>query len=95
MSSALSANERVRNALSRALDVPGDTISDLPILHVTGACEAMIENHKGIQKFNSEELILYSSIGSIRITGKKLKILNINSHELILTGIIESVQYAP
>lgn len=83
----------IRNYLNRTLDIPADTLSDYPLIHITANNEITVENHKGIVEFNSNSVKLKSKLGIISISGILLRIKVINENDIIITGRINSVEY--
>jgi sporulation protein YqfC len=83
----------MREAISDALDLPKDTLLDLPKIILTGNKEVFIENYKGIVEYTDEVIRLNTSTHMLRITGKNLGIREIGDDEITLFGDVLSVEF--
>ena len=83
---------RVVKRLVTSLDLPADVILDLPRITMIGNTEILIENHKGIEKYTSEEIWLRVKNGNMRIYGRKLAIRFIEKDDIKLEGFINSIE---
>jgi len=84
---------RVAKRLVNVLDLPADAILDLPRITITGNLEILIEKHKGIEKYTTEEVWLRMKDGLICISGRKLAIRMIARDDIKLEGIIEKIEF--
>lgn len=83
--------KRVQQGVADMLDIPKDTLLNLPKVTVMGNSEVLIENHMGVIEYTPEKLRIGVSFGEIEISGKDLFLKNIFSDELSLKGQIESI----
>ena len=75
----------------RALEMPEDIIYDLPKITLVGDLQCVIENHRGIIAYTSNEVRIAVSIGEIGICGEMLTIRNITKDECNLDGKIKLI----
>lgn len=86
-------SENIKKKISRSLNLPQDTIMDIPSIRIIGNNQIAIENHKGIIEYTNSLLRLKSKSGIIKITGSELKIMEISEEEISVNGIINSVGF--
>ena len=80
---------------AKILDLPQDVVQDLPRITMIGNVQLYVENHRGVQHFSSENLILELTKGTLEVFGKQLVIRAILSEEVFIEGIIDHVKYMP
>ncbi|MDA1474792.1 sporulation protein YqfC [Bacillus changyiensis] len=84
---------RMREWLTRTLEVPPDVMMDLPRITMIGRLHIYIENHKGLLMFSDREVRLMLKQGQCIIQGKDFVIKTILPEEILLEGTIELVRY--
>jgi sporulation protein YqfC len=78
---------------ARVFDLPPDVVFDLPRVTMIGNRQLYIENHRGVLHFSEESLRLALSKGELEIRGRELVIRAILTEEVMIEGIIDSVNY--
>lgn len=78
--------------LSRFLDVPLDTILDVPRITLTDSRELSVENYKSLEGFGPDAILLRSKEYMIRVLGQNLEIVAITDDEILVRGSIHSVE---
>ena len=53
---------------------------------------ALLEGHKGIVSYNTQEIVAKLKVGMLQITGDNLKVAEINAQELFVKGKINKVE---
>lgn len=61
----------IKNELVNAIDFPKEVLLNLPKVTLIGKNHVTIENHKGIIEYIPERIRVNTTIGVIRILGKK------------------------
>ena len=82
-----------RELISERLDLPKEVVLDVPKVIITGNKEITIENHKGIQAFDKDEMKVNSKIGTIQIQGKGFEILYIGGSTITIGGVFKAIFY--
>ena len=63
-----------------------------PLVEIAGGRRVLIENHRGVSQYGSNEICVNVEYGSIHICGQKLDLSCMSKEQLIVNGIIESVR---
>ncbi len=77
---------------AQALDLPADGVAGLPHLSMVGDRELLVENHKGILAYGTEEIHIGGGRLVIRVKGSGLQLRAMNGSELLITGKIFGVE---
>lgn len=83
----------IKARFSESLELPKEAVLGVPTVKITGTNEIYIENHKGILEYGNEYLRINSSLGIIKITGRNLQIKEISQEEILINGIIISLEF--
>jgi len=76
----------LKKQLGTTLEVPLNTILNVPRVTIIGTYQVYIENHQGVLEFTSERLRLRMMAGQLLITGRGLMIRQINREEMFVEG---------
>lgn len=63
-----------------------------PIVEIVGKGRVLIENHQGVLAYSREEIGIKVIYGRIIITGSDLKLMEISCDQLVVKGVIDSLQ---
>ncbi|MFB6465765.1 sporulation protein YqfC [Cytobacillus sp. Hz8] len=85
--------QRVRNWMTKQMDLPQDVMMDLPRITMIGQIHIYIENHRGLIAFSDKELRLLLKQGQLLIKGKTFVIKTILPDEILLEGKIDQVLF--
>ena len=77
---------------AQALDLPADAVAGLPHLSLVGDRELLVENHRGILAYGTEEIHIGGGRLVIRVKGNGLQLRAMNEAELLITGQIFGVE---
>lgn len=80
-------------ALASMLQIPDETLSELPVVSITGQHRIHIENYTSVLIYEAEKIVLLCPKVSMTILGKHLKIARLNPDEIQIEGYIQSVAY--
>lgn len=83
----------IQEVIINKLDFPRELIKNSYKLIIEEDEYLTIENHRGILKFNSDEVVLKVNKGTICIKGSKFIIVYISGKTLKLKGIFKGVSY--
>ncbi|MCU9613920.1 sporulation protein YqfC [Caldibacillus lycopersici] len=85
--------QRIKNWLTKQLDLPEDVMMDFPRITMVGQIHIYIENHKGLLAFSDNEIRIMLSQGQLLVKGKGFVIRTILPEELLLEGKIDQVTF--
>ena len=77
----------IRNSALGAQPLPA-----VPLVEVMGFTRILIENHKCILSYSTQEIIIRVKNGLITVEGFNLHLAHMSSERLIITGSIQKIQ---
>lgn len=63
----------------------------VPLVEILGNRRILVENHYGVIAYGQERICIKVRCGHIEITGKKLTIARMSDQQMIINGIVCSV----
>ncbi len=84
---------RLKRKIIEALDIPMETMLDVPRLTILGTERVLVENHKGIYEYFPNFARLQTGSGMLRVVGENLSIEELSAERLLVSGKIVSVEY--
>ncbi|MEG0307445.1 MAG: sporulation protein YqfC [Clostridium sp.] len=84
---------KARERVVYGLELPVDVALNLPQITILADKEITVENHKGIVKFDSDELVIKTSLGLLKVLGRDFEIIFVGGTTIILRGKFNSVVY--
>ena len=82
----------IKNELVNAIDFPKEVLLNLPKITLIGKTHVTIENHKGIIEYIPERIRVNTTIGVIRILGKKMIVNSIMTEVITISGEITNIE---
>lgn len=79
--------------LNKLLEIPLEVFSDEPKITCLSFKKIMIENYKNILVYQDVFIKISSSIGNINISGLDLTMEEMNNDDIIVEGMIESIEF--
>ncbi len=61
------------------------------LVEVLGKRRVLVENHRGILNYGTEEICVGATFGSLRISGSELRLCCMNREQLFIVGLVESI----
>ncbi|MFZ5826065.1 MAG: sporulation protein YqfC [Bacillota bacterium] len=83
----------LRDRLVSLLELPGDAMLDVARITVVGDMEMVIENHRGLNEYTPDRVVMTVPEGQICIDGEGLQIGSISPEQVILLGKIRGMRY--
>ncbi len=77
----------------KLFDIPEELSSDIPKITILDFNRMLIENYKCILEYQDFFIRIKMATGLININGYKLIMNEMTKDDLIITGIIESIDY--
>ena len=69
--------------------VPGQ-----PVVELLGEGRVLIEGHRGVSAYSDQEIEVKTRLGVVRISGCNLKLTNMSTYRLVISGSISCVYLA-
>ena len=85
--------KKKESALNRILEVPKEINTNEPKITVSGFKKMLIENYKVILEYQDIYVRIKTFIGIINITGFNLKLGEMTSDDIVITGDIETIDF--
>ena len=79
--------------LDEILEIPIELSTNTPKVTILGFEKVLIENYKGILEYQDYFVRLNTYIGIININGFNLKLEEMTTDDLIVTGKIDSIDF--
>ena len=83
---------KLRQELSEILELPLDVSLDLPKVTIIGDLGVLIQNHRGLIHYSPERIVIGVGKGQIAILGRSLEIEEVSKEDMVVRGILGSVQ---
>lgn len=78
-------------AVLSAADFPAEILTGVPVVEIKGTTEAEVIHHRGILRYEPNEIHVASSIGAVRIIGENMTIVRMNRERIVLRGRVFQV----
>lgn len=85
---------KLKKRLFATLDLPLETDKRVFKLTMVGRCDLLLENHKGVLKYDTKSIRLLVNDGVIAIEGASLELMQLADERAYVKGNIESVEFA-
>ena len=85
--------EDLSRNLAASFDMPGELMTGVPKITLTGNSSILVENHSGIRGFSAERVCIGCCYGEMEIIGRDLQLRLLKKDEIEVEGEIRSVGY--
>lgn len=85
--------QKYQNKFERLLEIPTELSSTEPKITIVSFNEMLIENYKGILEYQEFFIRISTYSGIININGFNLKLNEMTSDDLMITGKIETIDF--
>ena len=75
------------------LEIPAFGLHGLPRLTLTGDRQLLVEQHRGLTRYSAGEITIALQKGSVRLTGKNLRLVAMDKEAVLIAGEIRCVEY--
>ena len=83
----------IKDVMINKLDIPREIVKNSYKVIIEGDEFLTVENHRGIVKFNEDEVVLKVDNGLFIMSGNKFTIVYISGRTLKLKGVFKGVKY--
>ena len=74
-------------------DIPSEVVAGMARITVTGCRRVLVENHKGILEYGSEEIHINGGRMVLKLRGSGMELRSMNTEELLITGRITGMEF--
>ena len=85
---------KIRKRIAETFKDSKDIILDASIIKITGDCDTLIENYKGLIEFNDKKITVKANPNPITVKGNKLELMNISDDIIRITGNISAIYFS-
>ena len=75
------------------LEIPAFGLHGLPRLTLTGDRQLLVEQHRGLTRYSAGEIVIALQKGSVRLTGKNLRLVAMDKEAVLIAGEIRCLEY--
>lgn len=75
------------------LDLPAEVLIDMPKVSVTAGARVVVENHKGLMDYGTEQVLVAGGRQSVKISGANLELRAMTAEALLVTGEIFQIEF--
>ena len=76
------------------LEIPAFGLHGLPRLTLTVDRQLLVEQHRGLIRYGSEEIIIALQRGRVRLTGQTLRLVAMDREAVLIAGEIHSLEFS-
>ena len=78
--------------LALGADLPDEPIPGKPLVEILDSSRVLIENHCGVCEYGQNLIRIKTKSGSICVCGNRLELARMTKGQLVISGVIDSVQ---
>ncbi len=75
-----------------AADLTGEPAPKKPLVEIAGERRVLVENHRGVIGYGSQEICVKVCFGHLIISGNGLELVRMTREQLVVIGSIDSVR---
>lgn len=87
------SNSSFKTKVAEISEIPKDVLLGITILTILGETEINIDNHKGIIEYTDSNVKIRTKSGKLLISGKNLLVDSYSNDEMIIKGMIHSIDF--
>lgn len=81
----------ITQRILNAAGIPDETLPRQMLLELCGDRRVLIENHRGVAAYGTEEICVRVPFGTVRVSGTQLRLCRMLGSQLIITGRITAI----
>lgn len=70
---------------------PAQALTPRTLVELLGKSRVLVEHHRGILRYGTEEIVVGATFGMIVITGSELRLCCMSREQVFISGIIASL----
>lgn len=84
---------RTLHRIAQMIDVPAEVLISVPRVEVVGHLQFRVENHHGLEAYESDRIVVRTPDGRLTVTGRQLVIGWIDRNEMLVTGQVYNLAF--
>lgn len=89
----MSGKGRTIQRFTDMLEIPPEVLVNVPRVEVVGHLQFRVENHRGLEQYEPNRVVLRIPDGRLVVTGRDLMIGWIDRNEVLVTGQVRSLVF--
>ena len=86
--------KRIRwNQVADAMQLHGEPLPGVSLVEIAGDCRVLIEYHKGVIKYDRQQICIKTTYGHVVVCGCNLTLMEMTRTQLIITGRIRAIEF--
>lgn len=69
-----------------------ETLTPRTLVELWGCNRVLVEHHRGIRRYGTEEIWVGATFGTVRVRGSALRLCCMSREQLFITGVIAGVE---
>lgn len=70
---------------------PAEAVTPRTLVEIWGQARVLVEHHRGIRSYGTEEILVGATFGLLRVQGRNLRLCCMSREQLFISGQIEGV----
>ena len=83
----------LRERIIAQLDIPLETVTEVPVINLLGNKEISVENFEGLLEYTEQRMRLNTTCGVVVVDGIKLEAKSMTEHIIVIKGTILQVSF--
>lgn len=83
----------LQRKMFEALDLPQETLKDVPKVTMLARGDMLIENHTGILEYKGDYIRVNTPLGVVRVDGVSLELMELATERVYIRGEIAAFRY--
>ena len=79
---------------SEKLSIPEGILNDDSVIEIINNKKVKIENHKGIFRYSSKEIVVKTNCSKVSVMGDELNIIAYITQEIVISGNISAITFS-
>ena len=78
--------------ITDGVDLPGEAVPGQSVLELLGDNRVLIEGHKGVNQYGTEQIGVNLPFGMVCVSGSNLELSHMTKTRLVICGSVDSIQ---
>lgn len=88
----MATRRNIYRKICDAADLPDEPLPNQPLLEIIGCDRLLVENHKGVLRYDTECIDISVRFGHVCITGARLELTRMCKGQLVISGNLHEIK---